>query len=241
MSSFSHICRSLGVEHSFVLSCTLDEWTDEQVDLMASRGNKMVNDELEYNVPKTIEVPFEKGTDRDTREKYIKAKYVEKLFYKTDGKQYRPPQRMARANSHSSNSSPTLRDAAMVEFIGIVNVQLVSCSKLIVKDLISSDPYCVLTLGLQTRKSKVKYKCLNPTYNEQFSFSWNGEDALVVEVFDKDELSKDDHMGKAEVDLTFLRDKPDKTIECWYPITHRKHKDRQQGDVSLVLTFIPLS
>lgn len=207
---------------------------------MRSHGNRLVNEDLEYNVPKTIEVPYEKLTDRDSREKYIRAKYVEKLFYRTEGKQARPPQRMQRANSHSPNSSPTLRDAAMVEFIGIVNVHLSGCSKLIVKDLISSDPYCVLTIGLQSRKSTIKYKCLNPTYNEQFSFSWNGMDQLVLEVFDKDELSKDDHMGRADIDLFFLKEKPNKTIECWYPISHRKHKDRQQGEVSLSLTFIPL-
>jgi len=47
-------CRSLGVEHSFVLSCTLDEWTDAQVDHMAENGNKKVNEILEYSVPKTI-------------------------------------------------------------------------------------------------------------------------------------------------------------------------------------------
>lgn len=235
-------CRSLGVEHSFVLSCTLDDWSEEQVEFMASRGNQKINEELEYNVPKTIEVPFEKGTDRDTREKYIKAKYVEKLFCKAEGKQPRPPQRIPRTNSRSStNSSPTLRDAAMVEFVGIVNIQLVGCKNLIVKDFTSSDPYCVLTLGLQSRKSTVKYRCLNPTYNEQFSFSWNGEDMLVVEVYDKDEISRDDHMGKAEVDLLFLKEKADKTIECWYPITHRKHRDRQQGEISLSMTFIPLS
>ena len=226
-----------------MLSCTLDDWLEGQVEFMASRGNQKVNEELEYNVPKTIEVPFEKCTDRDSREKYIKAKYVEKLFCKAEGKLPRVPQRMPRTCSRSSSnsSSPTLRDAAMVEFIGIVNIQLVGCKNLIVKDFTSSDPYCVLTLGLQSRKSSVKYKCLNPTYNEQFSFSWNGEDMLVVEVYDKDELSKDDHMGKTEVDLFFLKDKPDKMIECWYPITHRKHKDRQQGEVSLLVTFIPLT
>lgn len=236
-----YYCRSLGVQHSFVLSCTLDDWTEEQVDFMETHGNIVVNTELEYNVPKTIEVPFEKTTDRDTREKYINAKYVDKLFCKSEGKSSRPPQRIHRANSRSPNSSPTLRDAAMVEFIGIVNVQLLSCSKLIVKDFISSDPYCVLTIGLQSRKSTVKYKCLNPTYNEDFSFSWNGQDMLVLEVFDKDELSKDDHMGKTEIDLSFLKDKSGKAIECWYPITHRKHKDKQQGEVSLSLTFVPLA
>lgn len=37
----------------------------------------------------------------------------------------------------------------MVEFIGILKVKVIRGSKLAVRDLISSDPYVVLTLGQQ--------------------------------------------------------------------------------------------
>lgn len=241
VNSFFLPYRSLGVENSFVLSCNLDDWTLDQVEHMSNAGNRIINETLEYNVPKTIEVPFEKNTDRDTREKYIRGKYVDKLFCKTGSKSPRPPQRLARTSSRGSNSSPTLKDAGMVEFIGIVDIKLVSCQNLIVKDFLSSDPYCVLNIGLQSRKSQVKYKNLNPTYNEQFSFSWNGEDPLLIDIYDKDELSKDDHMGKSEVDLVFLKSKPEQAVECWYPVTHRKHKDRQQGQISVILSFTPIA
>ena len=234
--------RSLGVEHSFVLSCTLDNWTNEQVNFMERKGNIKVNRELEYTVPKTIEVPFGLNTDRDTREKYIRAKYVEQLFRKIDGKSPNPPRRLERKSSQSSHNSPTtLRDAGMVEFIGIINVVLIEGKNLIIKDIISSDPYCVLSLGLQTRKSSIKKKTLNPQYNENFSFSWDGKDRLKIEIFDHDDLSKDDHMGVADIDLEFLKKNHEKSIKCCVPVNHRKHRDKQQGELSLEITFTPIT
>lgn len=221
-----------------MLSCTLDTWTNEQVDFMESKGNEKVNDHLEYSVPKTIEVPCGMQTDRDTREKYITAKYVEQLFCKIDGRSPNPPKRKERKTSQSSRTSPTsLREAGMVEFIGIVNVLLIEGKDMIIKDIISSDPYCILSLGLQTRKSSVKKKTLNPQYNETFSFSWDGKDNLKIEIFDRDDLSKDDHMGVAEVDLEFLRKNDEKPFKFWVPILHRKHRDKQQGELRLEITF----
>lgn len=228
------LCRSLGVEHSFVLSCTLDEWTDAQVDHMAENGNKKVNEILEYSVPKTIEVPYLNFTDRDTREKYIRAKYVTQLFRKVEGKSPRPPDRVPRRGTN--NASPPSRSQGMVEYIGIVNVQVVECRDLIVKDLTSSDPYCVLTLGLQNGKTKIKYRTLNPKYNEHFSFSWDGLDHLVIEVYDKDELTKDDHMGKVEVDLSPLLREEGAVLREWFQVRHRK-KERQQGEMLVEISF----
>ena len=231
----------MGVEKSFVLSCTLDDWTNEQVEHMANRGNKKVNDELEFCVPKNIEVPYEEQTDRDTREKYIRAKYVDLLFHKVDGKSPCPPKRFKRKTSRSSkNSASSLRDAGMVEFVGIVDVHLIEGKNLIVKDIISSDPYCVLSLGFQTRKSTTKKNSLNPLYNEHFSFSWNGKDELVIEIFDHDDLSKDDHMGVVAIDLGFLHNNPEKSFQSWHPVTHRKHRDRQQGELDIELTYTPI-
>lgn len=233
--------RSLGVEQSFVLSCTLDTWRDEQIDYMETRGNEVVNSELEYCVPKTIEVPYGLGTDRDTREKYIRAKYVDQLFHKIDGKLPHPPKRFQRKGSQSSvRTSPTLRDAGMVEFIGIINVLLIEGRDLIVKDLVSSDPYCVLSIGLQTRKSTIKKRSLNPQYNEHFSFSWDGRDNLKIEIFDHDDLSKDDHMGLVEIDLEYLKKCNEKPIQFWMPVIHRKHRDKQQGELHLEITFTPI-
>ncbi len=229
--------RSLGVEHSFVLSVSLDNWTHSQVDHMAENGNHKVNALLEHNVPKTIEVPCLSYTDRDTREKYIHAKYVHQLFKQVGNRNPRAPERVVRKPS-PSRSPPNTRKAhsAMVEYIGIVTVLIEECRDLVIKDLLSSDPYCVLTIGSQSSKTTTKYKCLDPKYNETFNFSWDGVDPLVVQVFDKDELTKDDHMGLVELDLAPLLRKEGMVLEGWFPVRHRK-KDKQQGEMRLEITF----
>lgn len=204
-------------------------------------GNLKVNADLEYCVPKTIEVPYQRYTDRDTREKYIRAKYVDLLFRKSGSRSPCLPKRILRKSSRSSSSSTSsLKDAAMVEFIGIINLKLVEGRNFIIKDILTSDPYCVLSVGLQKRRSKIKRRCLNPVYNEDFNFSWDGRDPLKIEIYDHDDLSKDDHMGVVNVDLDFLKGSPEKSFEYWYPVTHRKHRDRQQGEVFLELSYVPI-
>ena len=221
-----------------MLSVSLDNWTHAQVQHMAENGNEKVNAILEYGVPKNIEVPCLSYTDRDTREKYIHAKYVQQLFKQSGNRSPRPPERVVRKPSPPTGSPPNSRKAhsAMVEYLGIVHVHLHACHNLVIKDLLTSDPYCVLRVGLQRYKTSTKYKCLDPIYNENFTFSWDGLDCLVVEVFDKDELTKDDHMGVVEVNLNPLLRKEGAVLQDWYPIRHRK-KDKQQGEMKLEITF----
>ena len=224
--------RSLGVDVSFVLSCGLDTWVHEQVDSMEKLGNERVNKILEYCVPKTIEAPYGKDADRKTREDFIKAKYVQELFSYTEGKSEMPARRV-RPQGHKKYTG----SVGMVEFIGIVNVTLVACRNMVIKDVFSSDPYCVLHLGLQSRKSSIKYNTLNPDYNEHFSFSWNGQDKLKMEFFDKDNFSSDDHMGVANINLSIFNKQPTLEVTQWYPIQHRNNPEKLQGEVELKLTF----
>ena len=224
-----------------MLSCTLDEWTREQVDNMALMGNARVNERLEYSVPKNIEVPYRSDTDRDSRASYIRAKYVENMFIASPSGTRRAPERVAtRKPTNGSTHQQTHSQVAMVEFIGIVDLTLVECRNLVIKDVVSSDPYCVMTVGLQTRKSTVKGSNLNPVYNEMFSFSWNGTDPLVVDVFDKDDLTSDDDMGTATIDLSPLLKERGAELNQWYPITNRNHPDRKQGEVCLRASYIPI-
>ena len=203
---------------------------------MAANGNVRVNQLLEYCVPKALEVPYLSQTNRDTREYFIKAKYVQQLFKAVPGRSPRAPERILRRQcSNSADNGKSM--SGMVEYIGIVTIQLLEGKNLIVKDLKSSDPYCVLTLGFQSRKSKTKYKTLNPSYQETFDFSWNGIDRLTVEVFDKDELTKDDHMGKVEVGLEPLLLESGAVMRDWFTIRHRKHTKREQGELLLEMSF----
>ena len=235
--------RSLGVEHSFVLSCKLDNWSHDQVSHMEKCGNVKVNTELEYCVPKTIEVPCLSYTDRDTREKYIHAKYVTQLFKRANGKTSRPPGRVVRKISPQGSPTSISRsrsNTAMVEYIGIVHVHVVECRDLIIKDILSSDPYCVLRLGTQVNKTKTKYKTLAPKYGENFTFSWDGCDSLIVELFDKDDLTKDDHMGRLQLDLSPLLQKEGEVMRGWHLIRHRKKSDKLQGEILLEVSFMAI-
>lgn len=228
--------RSLGVNISFVLSCSLDDWTHEQVDNMEKLGNEHVNRTLEFCVPKTIEAPYGKDADRQAREDFIKAKYDQELFAYAEGKSEMPARRV-RPQGHTESSGCV----GMVEFIGIVNVVLVSCRDMVIKDVFSSDPYCILHLGLQSHKSTIKYNTLNPNYHEHFSFSWNGQDKLKMEFYDKDNFSSDDHMGVTEVNLSIFNKQSTAVVSQWYPIKHRHHPEKLQGEVKLEISFTAIN
>ena len=204
---------------------------------MAANGNTRVNQLLEYSVPKIIEVPCLSYTDRDTREKFIRAKYVERLFQATEGKSPRPPDRVPRRGTNNSMCS-IHSAAAMVEFIGIININMTEGRNLIIKDLVTSDPYCVLKLGLQTFKTKTQYRTLSPVWREHFAFSWNGVDELRVDLYDRDKLTEDDHMGCLTFDLSPLLREAGALISGWFPVLHRKHSDRTQGEVCLDISFM---
>lgn len=79
---------------------------------------------------------------------------------------------------------------------------------------------------------------LNPVYNETYTFSWNGVDKLMIEIFDKDELSKDDHMGKLEISLDPLLQDNAVVMRDWFTVRHRKHKQRKQGEIFLEMSFL---
>ena len=209
------------------------------MDFMSDKGNKKVNKFLEFCVPKNIEVPCLSYTDRDTREKYITAKYVAKLFCDSNGRTHRPPERVVR-----KISPPAVRNdrshSAMVEYIGIVHVHVIECRDLVIKDITSSDPYCILSIGNQVNKTKTQYKTLTPKYNEHFTYSWDGCDRLLIEIFDKDELTKDDHMGKVTVDLSPLLRERDSTIQEWFQVMHRKKEEKRQGEIKLAISFMQI-
>lgn len=249
--------RSLGVEKSFVLSLSLDQWTHEQVDaLLLKGGNASINKEWEHCVPKVFEAPQGGRTSRSDREQFITAKYVDELFRFREGVSgaARPPKRDLSSPSppsspHSSRSRSSSGSSlervdyknhvAMVEFKGIVSVQLVEARGLIEKDIVRSDPYFILKVGLQKHKSSVKKRTLNPKYNENFQFSWDGSDHLFLEVYDKDSFTRDDHMGISEIRLSSLLEGGE-GLAGWYPVTHRKHRTRQQGEVHVRVEFTPI-
>nr|XP_028587794.1 arf-GAP with coiled-coil, ANK repeat and PH domain-containing protein 2 isoform X3 [Podarcis muralis] len=76
----SGIHRSLGVHFSKVRSLTLDSWEPELLKLMCELGNEVINRVYEANLEKTGVKKPQPGSQRQEREEYIRAKYVEKRF-----------------------------------------------------------------------------------------------------------------------------------------------------------------
>merc|ERR1712228_611546 len=79
----SGVHRSLGVHVSKVRSLALDSLSKREADLFLALGNERMNLiwEKEYNNSQKSELQRPKpDSDRATREKWIKSKYIDKQF-----------------------------------------------------------------------------------------------------------------------------------------------------------------
>ena len=95
-----------------------------------------------------------------------------------------------------------MMDVGMVEFVGLIKVDIIRGTDLAVRDVMSSDPYVMIILGHQSMKTKVIKNTLNPIWNERLMLSIpDPVPPLKVLVFDKDTFTSDDRMGEAEVDI----------------------------------------
>nr|XP_043609344.1 ADP-ribosylation factor GTPase-activating protein AGD12-like isoform X2 [Erigeron canadensis] len=202
--------RSLGVHISKVLSVTLDAWTDNEIDAMIDvGGNASANSIYEAYIPKGISKPGP-NVNQDQRSNFIRSKYELQDFLK-------PSLRILSSNSSSLisslsrkniDSSPSRKIAnsipstkGMVEFIGVLKITVVKGTNLAVRDMLSSDPYVILTLGQQAQ-TKVQNSNLNPVWNEELMLSVpENYKPVKLQVFDHDTFSADDIMGEVEIDI----------------------------------------
>uniref|UniRef100_A0A8C0BZJ6 Arf-GAP with coiled-coil, ANK repeat and PH domain-containing protein n=1 Tax=Buteo japonicus TaxID=224669 RepID=A0A8C0BZJ6_9AVES len=76
----SGIHRSLGVHFSKVRSLTLDSWEPELLKLMCELGNEVINRIYEAKLEKVGVKKPQPGSQRQEKEAYIRAKYVERKF-----------------------------------------------------------------------------------------------------------------------------------------------------------------
>ncbi|XP_069648451.1 arf-GAP with coiled-coil, ANK repeat and PH domain-containing protein 2 isoform X11 [Haliaeetus albicilla] len=76
----SGIHRSLGVHFSKVRSLTLDSWEPELLKLMCELGNGVINRIYEAKLEKVGVKKPQPGSQRQEKEAYIRAKYVERKF-----------------------------------------------------------------------------------------------------------------------------------------------------------------
>ncbi|XP_042510353.1 probable ADP-ribosylation factor GTPase-activating protein AGD11 isoform X2 [Macadamia integrifolia] len=92
--------------------------------------------------------------------------------------------------------------AGMVEFIGLIKVDIIRGTNLAIRDVMSSDPYVILTLGQQSMRTRVIKNNLNPVWNERLMLSIPEPiPPLKLLVYDKDTFTTDDYMGETEIDI----------------------------------------
>ncbi|CAM8915400.1 hypothetical protein QQ045_032201 [Rhodiola kirilowii] len=201
--------RSLGTHISKVLSVTLDEWSDEEIDSMVEvGGNSAANSIYEAYIPDGFSKP-KPDASHEERMKFIRSKYELQDFLKPSLRIVSmPPGKSSLQASFSRKimdtfrSSSTQKTEGMVEFIGLVKVKVVKGTNLAVRDMLSSDPYVVLTLGHQTVQTAVVKSNLNPVWNEELMLSVPQRyGPIKLSVFDHDTFSADDIMGEAEIDI----------------------------------------
>ncbi|XP_040477344.1 arf-GAP with coiled-coil, ANK repeat and PH domain-containing protein 2 isoform X3 [Ursus maritimus] len=96
----SGIHRSLGVHFSKVRSLTLDTWEPELLKLMCELGNDVINRVYEAKVEK-MGIKKPQPGQRQEKEAYIKAKYVERKFVDKYSISSSPPEQEKRIVSKS--------------------------------------------------------------------------------------------------------------------------------------------
>ncbi|CAK4763683.1 unnamed protein product [Aphanomyces euteiches] len=217
--------------HALHPNCTLDKWTRSQ--LAALEGNTKLNDHLEFSVPETTLKPnAESG--RDDRAAFIHAKYVNQAFRMGPNKRRQeailtplsaPTPTAPRQASVSSHGS-----CGMVEYVGILTIELIEGAKLAAMDVNgSSDPYVSFRLGEQVISSHAVKHSLNPVWNETLRLSWDGVSPLIVQVYSYNKLQPDRKMGMATIDADRLMHL-DKTLNVWLLTTMPREWPQNFGD-----------
>ncbi|XP_022926731.1 ADP-ribosylation factor GTPase-activating protein AGD12-like [Cucurbita moschata] len=203
--------RSLGSHISKVLSVTLDEWNDDEIDAMIEiGGNNSANAIYEAFIPEGYSKPGPDAT-HEQRSKFIRSKYELQEFLKpslrilsnSDKSNVQANFASKVMNSFRSNSSQKSHlQKGMVEFLGLLKVKVIKGTNLAIRDMMSSDPYVVLTLGQQTVQTGIIRSNLNPVWNEELMLSVpQAFGTLKLQVYDYDTFTADDIMGEAEIDL----------------------------------------
>lgn len=155
----------------------MDLWTPEDVSFMQSRGNAVVNAELEYCVafPRgSVEAtfgqhaykPVEEQSSSELRRSYIQAKYQERLFTREAHQELLTPEELLHdrvglaastpvgpIGAHfptATSASPVMEQDGPPHYKGLLNI--------VVKELVSRKPFpgsvCSITNGFQTLHSK---------------------------------------------------------------------------------------
>jgi hypothetical protein len=221
--------RSVGTHVSKVLSVTLDQWTDDEINSMIEvGGNSYANAIYEALLPEDYE-KLHPNSSQEERAEFIRSKYELQEFVKPSlVSSYKGSLGDTSSQKHTDNfvfpSASFSSEARMVEIIGILKVKVIRGTKLAVRDLMSSNPYVVLNLGQQKAKTSVSKCNQNPVWNEEFKLSvYQQCGPLKLQVFDHGTLSKDNSEARILVSEKRVSMVQFKTLE--HMLLHSGHQD----------------
>lgn len=138
---------------------------------------------------------YNSGPDKKYYEKHSNSHRIHGL-----GHAFRNSWRRKESEHKAAKKSNSM--AGMVEFVGLIKVNVVRGTNLVVRDMVTSDPYVILSLGSQSVKTRVIKNNLNPVWNEKLMLSIpENIPPLKLLVYDKDTFTTDDYMGEAEIDI----------------------------------------
>ncbi|CAA6670110.1 unnamed protein product [Spirodela intermedia] len=103
-----------------------------------------------------------------------------------------------------------------------------------------SDPYVKLQLGKYRWKSRVIKKCLNPLWDEEFSFRVDDlNEELTLSVMDEDKYFNDDFVGQIKVPMSAVLDAENKTLgPTWYSLQPKNIKKPKYKDCVFIFRYV---
>jgi len=219
--------RHLGTHISQMRSIVMDVFTREEEKFIQTQGNQKINAELEHYLESIQKITH--NVDPGSREKFIRAKYADLLFTN-------PEQAKTFVLEPKKVLPKTPSSSAMVEYSGILMINLKEAHNLVVADIITSDPYAVFQVGPQKVKSKVIQNSLNPVWNQTLQLCIPSLDSeLLCSLYDEDLGGKDDFMGECKVDLKALKKQPN-GVQFSIPLEKVK-----KGILEFNLSYIPIA
>jgi hypothetical protein len=100
-----------------------------------------------------------------------------------------------------------------------------------------SDPYCNIKLGEVKHRTKTIPCDVDPIWDQGFSFPvFDLSQSLEVVVWDRDQFTRDDFLGKVRIPLEPLLHVPQLHSHAWYPLW-----DKKVGGARRLFHFLSLS
>ncbi|KAK3421518.1 hypothetical protein EUGRSUZ_G02165 [Eucalyptus grandis] len=102
----------------------------------------------------------------------------------------------------------------MEKITGLLKIRVKRGIDLVVRDILTSDPYVVISMADQKCQTRVVKNNCNPEWNDELTLSITGPSVPInLAVYDKDTLTADDKMGEAKIDVQPYLDVIKKRLE----------------------------